>query len=264
MLCAESSAEAGAGPAVAAVLPGVVDRARRLRGEASERLLPSDPRGRSAAALRIHREMPGRRARRERQRDRGSLQLRPEHQERHAGCRCAQGQRQHSLALRAARVRVGCAAVRPAVYGSAAGPRPSHVGGRNGRWRRRPERLAGLAPGERREPDADRLRRRCAIRRADRAQLPRRPEQRIETRRARVCRILADAGAPGGALPVRAPWLLHRRRRGSQPRAPGVQSRGHAARRRDRESPAKRSRRCRLPPSGAKMRAWSATSQRMQ
>ena len=100
---------------------------------------------RGAAALRLHRQVHGRREGRSRQRDRGALHLRPGYAQRHARRRCAQGEGQHPLAVGRARGAGGSAAVRPAVRGALS--RARAIPGATSRRRRRAR--AGASHGRR-------------------------------------------------------------------------------------------------------------------
>ena len=208
----------GARQARAAVHARAVDRARRLQRAAAERLLPPDARRRSAAALRVHRPVHRRRQGRSGQRHRGALHLRSGHAQRHAGRRHAQGQGQHPLAVgRARRARRG-APLRPPV-------RRCRFRARAAAKRRAPVR-AQPAPTSR-----QRARRGRRIRRADRAQLPRRsqPGSRSASSPRTSSRRSPTASAETRFQFERHGYFVADSRRIASRRA-RVQSRGDAAR----------------------------------
>ena len=111
---AQPSAEAGLGQAPGAVLARAVDREGRLPGKAGEGLLPPVSRQRSAAALRLRREVHRHEGRRR------ALHLPPGFALRLARRRQVQGERQHPLGEREARLRRQGEALRPAVQSARA------------------------------------------------------------------------------------------------------------------------------------------------
>ena len=141
-----------------------------------EGLLPADAGRRGAAALRLHRQVHGGREGRRRQRHGRPLHVRSGHAQRNARCRCAQGQGQHPLAVGGRRGAGRSPALRPAVQ-RAVSRRAQSVG--QPRRCGRAGRAAACASRGRRG-------RRGRRRRSRRAQLPGRPQSRVEARDHRV------------------------------------------------------------------------------
>ncbi len=112
---AQPPAEARLGQARGAVLARAVDRARGLHREAAQGLFPPLPRQQGAPALRLRDRVHGLR----RRYGHGALHLRSRHQIRHARRREGEGQGQHPLGQREARVRGRGAPLRPPLQGPA-------------------------------------------------------------------------------------------------------------------------------------------------